>query len=75
MENMKETDIDIAGLRMDMTDVKLELRSHTRRHDESIKELKTQVFKTSGASLNPQPKPLSLFNGNLEEEEQPDLVF
>ncbi|OAG33741.1 hypothetical protein NEIG_02694, partial [Nematocida sp. ERTm5] len=45
MENMKENVVDIAGLRMDMTDVKLELRSHTRRYDDSIKELKTQVHK------------------------------
>ncbi|OAG31452.1 hypothetical protein NEIG_02646, partial [Nematocida sp. ERTm5] len=45
MENMKENVVDIARLRVDMTDVKLELRSHTRRYDDSIKELKTQVHK------------------------------
>ncbi|KAI5169300.1 hypothetical protein NEIRO02_2653 [Nematocida sp. AWRm79] len=82
MDNMQENVVDIARLRVDMTGSNNEIRSHVQYHDETIKELKKQVFKinyklfkTSGASLNPQPKPLSVFNGNLEEEEQPDLVF
>ncbi|KAI5163581.1 hypothetical protein NEAUS03_2345, partial [Nematocida ausubeli] len=42
MDNMQENVVDIARLRVDMTESNNELRSHVQRHDESIKELKTQ---------------------------------